>query len=54
MTFTEWLKAIEALLGDLTDVIADADILGALRLWHKRGWAPEDAASALQDQLAGL
>jgi hypothetical protein len=54
MTFTEWLRSIEALLGDITDIIADADMLGALRLWHRGGWTASDAADALQDQLAGL
>lgn len=49
-SFPDWLRALQALRGDLTDLLVDADILGALRLWHRRGWAPEDAAEALKDQ----
>lgn len=48
MTFTEWLRSIETLLGDITDIIADADMLGALRLWYRRGWAPSDAADVTE------
>ena len=49
-TFRAWLEALQGLRGDLTDILADADLLGALRLWHRKGWTPAEAAAALQDE----
>jgi hypothetical protein len=50
MTFRAWLEALQAIvLGDLSDILADPDLLGALRLWHSAGWSPDEAAAALRD-----